>query len=96
MEIPIEDFAFSQMIELGSVLRDACKDAKSMEDVAGRIVRQLFDGLVSKETGQRAFALVRFFKTHPFGELSEELRQFTRTMLRNATEAPAIAQCGSN
>jgi hypothetical protein len=86
----LEDFAFPDMIELGSSLREMSDRAESMEEVANRIVRHLYDCLISKETGQRACVLVRLFKTHLFGDLDEDLRQFARTMLGRAVESPTM------
>jgi hypothetical protein len=64
--VTLEDFAFPDMIELGSSLREMSDRAESMEEVANRTVRHLYDCLISKETGQRACVLVRLFKTHLF------------------------------
>ena len=47
--------------------------AKSMEEVANRTVRYLYERLVDQQDGNRACALVRFFKTHAYGELNEKL-----------------------
>ncbi len=88
--LTLEDFGFSQMVELGASLREVCAGAESMEEAANRVVRHLYDCLISKETGQRACVLIRLFKTHLFGELDEDLRQFARTMLRSAVERPSM------
>ena len=61
-----------------------------MEEVADRIVRYFYDHLVSKDTNQKACVLVRLFKTHPFDELDEELRQVATTSLRGAAASPAM------
>ena len=55
-----------------------------MEEAADSIVRYLYENLFSKETGQRACALIRLFKTHVFGQLDEDLREFARTRLAGA------------
>ena len=88
--VTLEDFAFSQMVELGASLREACGGAESMEEAANRVVRHLYDCLICKETGQRACVLVRLFKTHLFRDLDEELRQFARRMLGSAAESPSM------
>ena len=56
-----------------------------MEDVAGRIVRYLYNALINGETGERACSLIRFFKTHAFEDLDDELRDFVLGMLRGTT-----------
>jgi len=86
----LEEFTLTQMLELGSSLREIGNGAKSMEEASGRIVRHLYENLVSRETGQRACALVRLFKTHAFGQLDEELRQFARARLAGAAETSAM------
>src|ERR1700687_1798197 len=86
----LEGFTLAQMLELGSSLREIGKGAKSMQEAADRIVRHLYESLISGDTGQRACALVRFFKTHAFGQLDEDLRQFARDRLAGAGETPAM------
>ena len=86
----LEDFTLTQMIELGSNLREIGKGANSMEEAVERIVRHLYENLVSKETRQRACALVRLFKTHAFGQLDEDLRKFARARLAGAAETPTM------
>jgi hypothetical protein len=78
------------MLELGSSLREIGKGAKSMKEAADRIVRHLYESLISEETGQSACVLVRFFKTHAFGQLDEDLRQFARARLAGAAETPGM------
>ena len=67
--------------EFGGALRRMDEGAKSMEEVANRIVRYLYDNLNDSETGQRSFALIRLFKTHPYSELNPELQQFAAGVL---------------
>jgi hypothetical protein len=47
-----------------------------MEDAAGSIVRYFHDAFRDPKTGERECALVRFYKTHPFGTLEPELQGF--------------------
>jgi hypothetical protein len=51
-----------------------------MEDAAVAIVRYLYDELVD-EAGERACALVRLYKTHPYRELPASVRDFAGGML---------------
>jgi hypothetical protein len=67
----------SSMTECSTQLRRLGKNADSMEEAAGEIVRFLYDSIGS--SGDRACALVRFYKTHPYGELPEDLQEFART-----------------
>ena len=83
-------FSLSDMIECGAALRRLGQDKRSMEEVAERTVRYFYDHLVDGRTGERACALVRFFKTHPYGGLDEDLRRFAREMLGRSPESPAM------
>jgi hypothetical protein len=78
------------MVELGSTLRKLGEGAASMEEVANRVVHHLYDHLGSKQSNQKACVLVRFFKTHPFGELDGGLRRFAQEMLGGVTAPPTL------
>jgi len=86
----IRDFTLKDMVECSSALRSMGSQAGSMEEVADEIVHHLHDDLIDGETGERALVLVRFFKTHPYGELDEDLREFARSMLEAPPESPAM------
>ena len=73
------------MTELGVVLRRLGEGAQSMEEVANRVVRTLYERLVDPDTGKRSCALVRFFKTHAYAELDGSLRDFAQGMLHQRT-----------
>ena len=85
----LERFSFTEMIRLGSILRKLGDGAGSMEGAADRIVRYLQHHLVSQD-GQEACVLVRLFKTHPLGELDDELRQFAVAQLGSVAALPAM------
>jgi two-component system NtrC family sensor kinase len=86
----LQNFTFTQMIQVGANLRKLGEGAQSMEEASRRIVDYLYDNLGSRQPNQRACVLVRLFKTHPFAELDDELRQFAATMLRGAGASPAM------
>ncbi|MBI2471294.1 MAG: hypothetical protein HYV59_08650 [Planctomycetes bacterium] len=71
------------MTECGKILRTIGKGARSMEEAANRIVHYLYDNLIDGQSGNRACALVRFFKTHTYEKLDSELRSFSMNMLGN-------------
>lgn len=77
----LETFTLRDMTEFGSALRKLGSGAESMEEVANRIVHYIYNHLINRQTGQRSCALVRFYKTHPYGELDAELREFAQTLL---------------
>ncbi len=66
--------------QLAARLRELGRGARSMEQVARRIVRCLYENIVDR-SGQPACVLVRFFKTHPLGGLEPALRDHVQRML---------------
>ena len=86
----INHFTIKEMTECGKALRMIGEGAKSMEEVADRIVRYLYDNLIDGETGMRACALVRLFKTHSYEELDTELQEFAQHMLGNNQPYPGM------
>lgn len=60
------------MVACSASLRQMGNGAASMEQVAERIVRWLYENLVD-DSGQRACALVRFFRTRMAPELTPDL-----------------------
>ena len=75
------------------MLRRIGEGARSMEEAAERVVRTLYDQLVDAGTGARSCALVRFFKTHAFGELESDLRDFAREALHDERAATPGMKC---
>lgn len=84
----LTNFDLREMTKCGSALRQSGKDSKNLEEVAGSIVRYLYDHLIDGSTGEKACALVRFFKTHNFSDLDEDLKKFARGLLSGQPEAP--------
>jgi two-component system NtrC family sensor kinase len=83
-------FSLSDMIACEAAFRTLGKGAASMEEVAERIVRYLYDHLVDQQTGERSCLLVRCFKTHPFDDLGPELRHIARDLLGRQPESPGM------
>ncbi len=82
------NFTIRDMTECGKILRTIGKGAKNMEEVANRIVYYLYNNLIDGESGNRASSLVRFFKTHTYEKLDDELQNFSRSMLRDYPVLP--------
>ncbi|MGA1985255.1 MAG: hypothetical protein ABSG72_03210 [Candidatus Sulfotelmatobacter sp.] len=85
----LDDFTVHEMMELSARLRTLTAESSNMEGASGRIVRYLYENLVSKESSKNACALVRFFQTRSYGSLNEELRQVARASL-GGTETPEM------
>ncbi len=86
----IMNFTIHDMTVCGKVLRNIGKGAKSMEDVANRIVRHLYDNLTDGQTGKQACSLVRFFKTHTYEKLDDELQSFSRSIAGDTPVLPGM------
>jgi len=84
----VRNFTLKDMVETSAALRSLGAGAASMEEVADRIVHNLYDRFADRETGKKSFVLVRFFKTHPYGELDEGLQVFARGMLGALPPSP--------
>jgi hypothetical protein len=82
-------FSLSDMTRCGIELRRLGAGASSMEDVADRIVRRLYEQLRSATT-EPACALIRMFVTLPFAALDPRQQTFAQTLLGDAEPAPAM------
>jgi len=88
----LPSFTLADMMDCGAELRRLGAGAESMEEVANRVVRHLYDQLGDATGRQRACALVRCYKTHPFGELDGDLQAFARGAMPDA-ELTAETRC---
>lgn len=77
----LQQFNLRDMTECGAALRKIGMGAQSMEETAERVVQYFYQQFRDRQTGESPFALVRFFKTHPFGSLPTELRAVAQTMV---------------
>lgn len=84
----LSSFTLSEVTHCGAALRALGAGASTMEEVANRLVRCLHDGLVDERTHEKTLALVRFYKTHPFGALDDGLREFATKILGDAPASP--------
>jgi hypothetical protein len=71
------NFDLAAMLRCSRGLRAAAQGAPSMEGAAAAVCRFLYDELGDGGEG-RACVLVRFYKTHPYGELTPELQRFAK------------------
>jgi two-component system, NtrC family, sensor kinase len=81
-------FSLADMVRCGSELRHLGARSTTQEEMAGKIVRHLYDHLADRDSGRRACILVRFFKTHPFAGLQPDLREFAQALIPSATLSP--------
>ena len=83
----VTDFTIREMSSCGKAMRALGEGAASMEETADRIVRYFYGSLVDAK-GERACALVRFYKTHSYRGLDSELQAFARTLLGGEPPSP--------
>ena len=84
----ITQFSLADMTRCGAALRRMGDGSTSMEDVAGKVVRYLYEEMTDLETGENSFGLVRLFKTHDYGDLEPELQRFAAGVLGREPELP--------
>lgn len=83
-------FGLSEMTECGAALRKMGLGANSMEEVANRIVHYLYHQFSHPDTKESNFALVRFFKTHSYHELTRDRRDFATQILGEQPRSPRM------
>ena len=86
----ITRFSLADMTRCGTALRRIGDGAGTMEEVAGRVVEHLYQQLTDTDTGEKSFCLVRLFKTHDYGELSGELKEYVKKVLGREPNSPTI------
>jgi hypothetical protein len=84
----LKNFSLKEMTICQSVLRQSGMNAKNMEEVANKIVHFLYNNLIDGTTGEKACALVRFFKTHDYAGLEEDLQDFVQSLLKGIKPTP--------
>jgi hypothetical protein len=89
MPYDLTTFGLGDMLKCSLALREPAASAPTLEASAQKVCRFLYDELRGPN-GERACALVRCYKTHPFAALQPELQQFARTMLSGTTPHPTM------
>jgi len=89
MTYDLSKFDLGDMLKSSLRLRDAASGAASLELSAQRVCRFLYDELHGPDT-ERACALVRCYKTHPYGLLDADLQEFAKSLMEGAYPAPGM------
>ena len=92
MTFDIANFSVPNMLRCSREIRQSASSCGTMEEAANSVVRYLYDAFVDPQSGERACALVRFYKTHAYGLLEPDTRQFARRLL-GATAADDSMKC---
>lgn len=90
MAYDLQSFTVGDMLRCGLAIRRVTKEATSMEDAATAIVGHLYEECADARSGESTCALVRFYKTHPYGELDPGLQEFARKQLGREPRSPAM------
>jgi hypothetical protein len=80
--LDLENFGLGEMLRCSLEVRQAARDGATMEDSARRVCRYLYEALRTAG-GQQACAMVRCYKTHPYGSLPDDLQRFAKRALRS-------------
>src|ERR1700681_1740188 len=80
MSYDLTTFGLGEMLKCSPRLREIATGAPTLEAAAQRVCRFLYDELLGSE-GERQCALVRCYKTHPFGSLEPDLQRFARAAM---------------
>ncbi len=74
-------FELHDMLRCGLDIRQAARNAPSLEVAGTAVVRYLFGAFRDPGSGDTQLPLVRFYKTHPYRELEPDLRLFAKAAL---------------
>ncbi|MEG4628565.1 histidine kinase [Microcoleus sp. AR_TQ3_B6] len=74
-------FTPQDMAKCSLVLRHLGRNTASMEASSQKIVNYIYQHFCDSQTGENSCALVRLFKTHPYGELEDSLQQSARCLM---------------
>lgn len=79
--LDVAEFTVGAMLRAGVAIRRIVREADSLEEASDIIVRYLYDHCIDPNSGSRSSALVRFYKTHPYGDLEPDVQEFAARLL---------------
>ncbi|NEO58217.1 MAG: HAMP domain-containing histidine kinase [Okeania sp. SIO3B5] len=86
----LTQFGLRDMSECGLALRQLGKDAHTTEEVSNRIIKYLYENLISKDIKEKSCVLIRMFQTIPYKQLSHELQEYASKLLNNQSVTPNL------
>jgi hypothetical protein len=86
----LSNFTLRDMLVSGGDIRRVTKTAKSMEEAAESIVHYLYERCADPNSGSKGLALVRCYKTHPYGALDITLRRFADAQMEGVRPSPSM------
>ncbi|MBW3571609.1 MAG: hypothetical protein KY467_10925 [Gemmatimonadetes bacterium] len=91
MSFSITQFGLKEMLRCGLDLRRQTAEAATLEELAQDVVRYFYDNCRTPD-GDRECVLARFYKTHAYGDLPDDLQAFARGALADQAPTPQM-QC---
>lgn len=88
MSFDLGSLSLLDMLQCGKGIRAAAADAESIDEAASEIVDYLYEELRNESAATRRPALVRFYKTQPFGSLEPRLKTFALSKLGKSSAPP--------
>ncbi|MGI9045000.1 MAG: hypothetical protein ACR2GK_12885 [Gemmatimonadaceae bacterium] len=92
MPFDLASFSLLDMLQCGKGIRSAAADTASIDEAASGIVGYLYSELRSESAAAQRPALVRFYKTQPFGSLEPRLKAFALSKM-GAGKAQSDMRC---
>ena len=75
------EFTVPNMLRCSREVRKVATHCGNMEEAANSVVRYFYDAFVNPTDGERSCVMVRFYKTHAYGDLEPDLQEFARGQL---------------
>lgn len=85
----LSNFTLRDMLMAGGDIRRVARTAKSMEEAAESIVHYLYERC-AEPSGEKSCALIRCYKTHPYGALDVTLRRFADGLMGGTKPSPSM------
>jgi hypothetical protein len=89
-DIDLTNFSIGSMLRAGVALRRDQRGVGTMEDAAQLAVSYFYTHCLDAVDGERACALVRFYKTHEYGELGTPLKRVADRQLGSVRPSDAM------
>ena len=80
-------FTQPEATECGNALGALGSAVSSMDTAANNIVHHLYNNVINSQTTEKACALIRFYMTHPYGQLASGLQEFASGIMGGAQES---------
>ena len=88
----LTNFTIKDMTYMGRALRNLGTNVHCLEDVANEVVGHLYEQLVDGDQ-KRVLALIRFYKTHAYANLPEDLRHFADGLAGGPERLAPLTKC---